>query len=78
MTQEEMRASSQRKHKQVHDLLLLLQCRFEAKDKVNPDGFIEKVIVFIDEEKYPQEATPVEVPNQLEIDKAVHDALNQG
>jgi len=58
MTPDQMRASSQRKFNQVTDLMRLLQVSFMPREKITPDGFIEKVVVFTDDEKYP--SAPVE------------------
>lgn len=58
MTPDQMRASSQKKFKQVDDLMSLLKVSFTAKDKLMPDGFIERVIVFTDNEEYPTAIPP--------------------
>lgn len=62
MTPDEMRASSQKKFQQVTELMDLLKVSFTAKDKVTKDGFIERVIVFTDDEKYPTVPPPEPEP----------------
>lgn len=67
MTPEQIRARSVEKVKQVTDLMKLLHLRQECKERVDRDGFIEKQIVFVDDEQYPTvETTPTE-PTSPEI-----------
>jgi len=53
MTPEEMRASSQKKFNQVTELMALLHVSFVPKQKLTKEGFLEHVVVFIDDEQYP-------------------------
>ena len=55
MTPEKMKEKSAQKVGQVIDLMNLLQLRVEARERVNEQGFIEKVVFWIDDEKYEQE-----------------------
>lgn len=59
MTPEQMQQKSAEKVKQVQELMKLLQITCEAKERINEQGFIEKMVFWIDHEKYPQ--APVEV-----------------
>lgn len=47
------------KVKQVVDLARILHLKMEARQKIDNDGFIQLVIIFADEERYP---APVIVP----------------
>jgi hypothetical protein len=53
MTPDKMRARSQQKVAQVTDLMTLLHLRHECKEKLSPEGFIEKVVFWVDDEPYP-------------------------
>ncbi len=53
MTPDEMRAKSAAKVKQILELMKVLEIRAEAKDHISQDGFIEKLVYWIDDEKYP-------------------------
>jgi hypothetical protein len=55
MTPEKMKEKSAQKVGQVIDLMNLLQLRVEARERMNEQGFIEKVVFWIDDEKYEQE-----------------------
>lgn len=60
MTPKQMQENSTKKAQQVMDLMKTLHIRIEAKEKLDPKtGFIEKLIFWIDDEKYP---TPTPVP----------------
>jgi len=76
MTPDEMRASSQKKFNQITDLMKLLQVSFMPREKITPDGFIEKVVVFTDDEKYP--AAPVEERKPEETAPAVEKPEEHG
>lgn len=52
-----MRARSSEKVKQVLDLMKLLSIKVEARERMSEGGFIEKIVFYIDEEKY-SEAAP--------------------
>lgn len=54
MSPDEMRAQSANKVKQVMELMKVLHIRVEARERITPEGFVEKVIFWIDEEKYPE------------------------
>lgn len=53
MTPAEMQVRSQEKVKQITDLMSVLQISCEAREHVSREGFITKVVYWIDEEKYP-------------------------
>ncbi len=53
MTQKEMQDRSGHKLKQVMDLATVLHLRVEAKQRINEQGFIENVVFWHDDEKYP-------------------------
>jgi hypothetical protein len=59
MTEKEMRAASAAKVKQVMDLMKLLHLEVEARQKINQQGFIEQVIFWVDNEKYPTDEPEV-------------------
>lgn len=61
MSPEEMRAKSADKVKQVTDLMKLLHLTVEAKERVSPEGFIEKMVYWTDSEPYPS-AVPTDAP----------------
>ena len=52
-----MRAKSSEKVQQVLSLMKVLNITVEARERVNDQGFIEKVVFWIDGENYP--AAPV-------------------
>lgn len=54
MEPQEMRESSQKKFMQLTNLLQLLQVTLVAKQKITQDGFVEMVVVFNDNERYPE------------------------
>jgi len=54
MTPEQMRAKSAEKVKQIQGLMEVLQVTVECRERVTPEGFIEKIALFIDREQYPQ------------------------
>ncbi len=67
MDEKQMRERSAAKVKQVVDLMHSLQLRQEARERLNPQtGFIEKLVFWIDDEKYeaapPVETVPVATP----------------
>lgn len=63
MTSQEMQDASQKKVKQMMDLMESLHLRVTAHQRVNQNGFIENIISWNDDEKYPQSpAAPVPVP----------------
>ncbi len=55
MTQEEIRAHSAAKVKQLMDLSKSLHVRVVAKERITEDGTIENTVFYIDEEKYEME-----------------------
>ncbi len=52
MTPDKMREQSTVKVKQVLDLMKVLNLRIEARERLSQDGFIEKLVFWIDDEKY--------------------------
>jgi len=68
MTPEQMQKRSQEKVTQIQNLMAGLQVRAEAREHVNREGFIEKVVFWIDEEQYPTEekAESINVPEEKE------------
>lgn len=54
-----MRAKSSAKVKQAMDLMKVLQLRQECRERIDKDGFIEKMIFWIDDEQYPAPAGPI-------------------
>lgn len=67
MTPEQMQARSQQKLAQINDLMKLLHVRCEVRERITPDGFIEKIIFYTDDEVYPSlspEATGEKVPEE--------------
>ena len=65
MTPEQMQQRSQEKVNQIQNLMAGLQVRAEAREHVTREGFIEKVVFWIDEEQYPTtQETPVVEPEQ--------------
>ena len=59
MTAEQMMARSREKVQKISELMNLLQVRVEARQHVNMQtGFIEMMVFWTDDEKYP--AAPVE------------------
>lgn len=75
MKPEQMRESSQKKFKQITELMDLLQVTLMPREKITQDGFIEKVVIFTDNEQYPvapaEPEVPAEVPAQPEEPKSV-------
>jgi len=55
MTTEERNQRVQEKAKQINDLCNILHIREVARQWVNPEGFIESVVYYIDQEVYPEE-----------------------
>jgi len=67
MTPEQMQQRSQEKVNQIQNLMAGLQVRAEAREHVNREGFIEKVVFWIDEEQYPtEEQSPAVEPETTE------------
>lgn len=61
MTPQEMQARSKEKVKQMMDLAKVLNLKIEARQRISQEGFIEHVVFWIDEEKYPaMPATPAD------------------
>lgn len=58
-----MRNSSAAKLRQVTELMKVLHMRVEARERVTENGFIEKVVFWIDDEQYPQPAPAVVAEN---------------
>lgn len=56
MTPQEMQAKSADKVKQIMSLMSVLHVRVEARERITEQGFIEKLVFWIDEEKYPEAA----------------------
>lgn len=56
MTPQEMQARSSDKVKEVMTLLKTLHLRVEARERMSQDGFIEKIVFWIDDEIYPSAA----------------------
>lgn len=52
MTPEQMQQRSAEKVQQVMDLIKSLNLQVEARERVNERGFIERIVFWIDEEKY--------------------------
>jgi len=75
-----MRQRSSDKVKQVLELMKVLHVRCEARERIDRDGFIEKMVYWIDDEKYPMPPPVVEpvkeekpAETQPEVDPAIHD-----
>ncbi len=66
MTPEQMQKSSQNKLAQIQNLMTLLHLKVDARQRVNPQGFIENVVFWTDDEKYPVEPAKVEGPEGVE------------
>lgn len=64
MTPDEMRARSSEKVKQIMDLMRSLNVRVEAREKLGMDGFIEKMVFWIDDENYPSPAPETEAQEE--------------
>lgn len=62
MTPDEMRARSKEKVKMITDLARTLHIKIECREKITEEGFIEKVIFFVDNEKYPEAPAAPLVP----------------
>lgn len=62
MSPQEMQQNSQKKVNQVFELLSLLKLRVEARERINQDGFIEKIVFWIDDEQYPSLAPEAAQP----------------
>jgi hypothetical protein len=74
MTPQEMQKRSRDKVQQVMDLAKMLHLRVEARQRVNKaTGFIENIVFWADDEKYPEaeqpkgaeDAAPVENPAEV-------------
>ncbi len=52
MTEEQMRERSAAKVKQVMEMMKILHLRTEARERINEQGFIEKVVYWMDDEQY--------------------------
>lgn len=79
MTTQEMQKRSQEKVKQIHELMKLLQVNAECREQVTQQGFIERVVYWVDYEKYPQDPDPVETtepkePEHTETEEKTPDA----
>ncbi len=62
MTEDQMRAKSGEKVKQLQDLAKVLQVSIEAKQRLNAqNGLIELVVQFMDMEQYPKDEVPAAV-----------------
>lgn len=83
MTNDEARTKSAAKVKQVMELMKVLHLRVEAKERISPEGFVEKIVFWVDDENYqldqapaapsaPEPAAPVFVPASEE--KPIEDA----
>lgn len=69
MTPEQMRTKSAEKVKQVMAMMEMLHLKVEAREKMDQGGFIEKIVFWIDDEKYPAiEAVPV--PEETKVPEA--------
>lgn len=56
-----MQKTSSAKVKKVLEMMKLLHLRVEAREKMNPQGFIERIVFWVDDEQYPlKEETPAE------------------
>ena len=76
MEPEQMRTRSAEKVKQVLGLMKALHLRYEIKEHVTNDGFIEKTLFWIDEERYPEPppvVTPEESVKSDEVSEPQHD-----
>lgn len=66
MTPEQMRAQSASKVKQITELMKVLHIRVEARQRMSPEGFIENIVFWIDDEKY-KAAEPAAKEPETEI-----------
>lgn len=57
MSDEEKRAKSGVKLKQITDLMALLHVRVEAKQRIDDNGIIENIVFWSDHEQYPSAPT---------------------
>lgn len=75
MNEEEMRKRSSEKVKQVLGLIQALHLRYEIKEHITEEGFIEKTLFWIDEEKYPVAVRPEEtiIPKPEENEKTTNE-----
>lgn len=55
MSPEQMKKKSGEKVKQIMGLMATLHLKVEAKQRINDQGFIENLVFWIDDEKYPTE-----------------------
>lgn len=53
MTQKEIQQKSSEKIKQIMDLMKGLEVTVEVRERVDQQGFINKMVYWIDNEKYP-------------------------
>lgn len=58
MTPEEMQTRSREKVDKIISMMKLMHVRIEAKQHITQQGFIENVVYWVDDEKYPP--APVE------------------
>jgi len=63
MQQEEMKNRARTKIQEVVDFMKERQLTVEAKQCIGKTGFVENIIVWNDNEKYPVE-TPTETPTE--------------
>ncbi len=63
-----MRNRSAAKVKQVTEMMNILHLRMEARERMNEQGFIEKIVFWIDDEQYKPADGPIP---QTVIDKEV-------
>jgi len=54
MTPKQMQERSAEKVREVMSLIKSLNLKYEARERVGEGGFLEKVVFWIDEEKYPE------------------------
>lgn len=52
MTPDQMRERSASKVKQITDMMKILNVRVEARERMDKEGFIDKMVFWIDEEPY--------------------------
>lgn len=54
MTPEQMKQRSQEKVDQIVKLMETLQVRCEAREHIDQQGFLQRVVFWVDEEQYPE------------------------
>lgn len=66
-----MQAKSADKVKQIMSLMGVLHLRVEARERITEQGFIEKLVFWIDEEKYPsvEQVEDKAVETQQKLDR---------